>query len=75
MVSVWLASSNEVRSAASRAFRISIRKRIFGKYCGLLRVEAGRAVLDGIGAVAAAGLRAPSRVTRGSGSGDSPFTG
>ena len=29
-----MSSSNDVRSAASRALRISSRKRIFGKYCG-----------------------------------------
>ena len=31
MVSVWVASSKSVRSAASRSFFISIRKRVLGK--------------------------------------------
>ena len=31
IVSVWLASSNAVRSSASRAFRISIRNRCLGR--------------------------------------------
>jgi hypothetical protein len=40
-----------VSSCASRSLRISIRKRVLGRYDGAAGIEAGAAVLDRVSAV------------------------
>ena len=74
MVSTWLASSKCVRSSARRAFFISIRKRILGKYFGSAGSKPegpfSMAYMRSNGTV-----RPGASSVRGSGSGLSPFTG
>ena len=70
----WLASSKWVRSAASRSFRISIRKCGFGSHVGRGRIEAGGAVFDGVAAVGRERL-AGAQHHASSGSGVRPLTG